>query len=73
MTMTERDWLLIGIGFVIGIPVGIILLSFFTQSASSPVLQQAQQVYENEEKWTWVDWKGRQREIIVKREAKAIV
>jgi hypothetical protein len=72
--VTEKDWLLLTAGLLIGIPVGIALFWFFTQHTTPLTYQSSpQQVYANEEKWTWTDYKGRHREITVKREAKSLV
>ena len=35
-----------------------------------PFLTDIETSYENEEVWSWVDWKGREREITVSRKAK---
>jgi uncharacterized membrane-anchored protein YhcB (DUF1043 family) len=76
--MDGRDWSLIGAGVLIGIPIGMLLLWLLQQRtpAQAPqtpqTLQPPQQVY-NEERWTWIDYRGRRREIVVKREAKAVV
>jgi hypothetical protein len=78
--MDGRDWGLIGAGVLIGIPIGMFLLWLLQQRtpAQAPQTPQTlqpppQQVYANEEKWTWIDYRGRRREIVVKREAKAVV
>jgi uncharacterized membrane-anchored protein YhcB (DUF1043 family) len=72
--MSERDWILLAAGLLIGVPIGIALLWFFTHHTTPQTYQSTpQQVYANEEKWTWTDYKGRRREIAVKREAKALV
>jgi hypothetical protein len=77
--MPEGDWCVCGwvlaAGLLIGIPIGVVLLWFFTQPSAPQISPQQrtatpQTSYTNEEKWTWIDYKGRRREIVVKREAK---
>jgi len=80
--MGEEDLALgVVIGVLVGIPLGIGLLWTFTHPTSKtyspqkPSHQPASQVpaYVNEETWTWIDWKGRERKITVRRVVKALV
>jgi uncharacterized membrane-anchored protein YhcB (DUF1043 family) len=72
--MSEGDWVLLAVGLLMGIPIGAALLWFLTQRTAPQSYQSSpQQVCSNEEKWTWTDYKGRRREIVVKREARALV
>jgi uncharacterized membrane-anchored protein YhcB (DUF1043 family) len=65
--VTEKDWLLLTAGLLIGIPVGIALLWFFTHSKSTTA-----KTYANLEEWEFIrdPITGRTKGLRVKRTAK---
>jgi hypothetical protein len=65
--VVEKDWLLLAAGLLIGIPVGIALLWFFTHSKSTTA-----KTYANLEEWEFVrdPITGRTKGLRVKRTAK---
>lgn len=42
------------------------------QANPAPVYNARPQAYTNKEKWSWNDWKGRERSITVERNAKVV-
>jgi hypothetical protein len=67
--VTEKDWILLAAGLLIGVPIGIALFWFFThppQSAFAP------KTYSNLEEWEFIrdPATGRTKGLRVKRTAK---
>jgi hypothetical protein len=85
MDSTDKIILLIaGIGFAVGVAFYVlrpktsaitykVVQSNQPFTASQEVTSNEKVRYENEETWTWTDWKGREREIVVHRKVKEIV
>jgi hypothetical protein len=71
--MAERDWTLVAIALLVGIPIGVALFWAFTQfrGGSSPTYQLApKRTYINTEEWEILkDERGRTRGIRVHRRA----
>jgi len=82
MDSTEKIILLaFGIGITMGVAYFIfrpkqVAQEYRTVQSYQPIIQEVvsnEKVrYENEETWTWTDWKGREREIVVHRKVKEI-
>jgi len=72
--MAERDWTLVAIALLVGIPIGVALFWAFTQfrGGSSPTYQLApKRTYTNTEEWEFIrdPVTGRTKGLRVKRTA----
>ena len=78
---TKENILLFSLGLLIGVPICIVIIYLLKGNVDfSQILPKAQPkaapettsttVMENKEVWTWVDYKGNQRELVVHREVK---
>jgi hypothetical protein len=65
--LAEKDWLILAAGLLLGIPIGIALLWFFTHSKSTVA-----KTYANLEEWEFIrdPITGRTKGLRVKRTAK---
>jgi hypothetical protein len=65
--MDEKDWLILAAGLLLGIPIGIALLWFFTHPKSTTA-----KTYANLEEWEFIrdPITGRTKGLRVKRTAK---
>jgi hypothetical protein len=65
--LTEKDWLILAAGLLLGIPIGIALLWFFTHSKNTTA-----KTYANLEEWEFIrdPITGRTKGLRVKRTAK---
>ena len=53
------------VGLILGVPLAWLLMNALTLSAPRPAQKQK---LSNKEEWVWVDYKGRERRIVVHRE-----
>jgi hypothetical protein len=67
--VTEKDWIILAAGLLLGIPIGIALLWFFTNAPQNIF---APKTYSNLEEWEFIrdSATGRTKGLKVKRTAK---
>jgi hypothetical protein len=72
--MSDREWLLLAAGLVIGVPVGMVLFWFLSKHVGSEGLF-ASKTYSNLEEWEFIrdPSTGRTKGLKVKRTAKEAV